>query len=91
MEIVVNTATKGHSVMFIRVLVSKIFMYVINGDKDFLKDNGLMILRDYQLNAVKSIQKAMSEGKSRFLFEMATGTGKTLIAAAVITISCRSL
>jgi hypothetical protein len=38
-EIVVNTATKGHSVMFIRVLVSKMFMFVINGDKDFLKDN----------------------------------------------------
>ena len=58
--------------------------------KDFLKENGLMILRDYQLNAVKSIQKAMSEGKSRFLFEMATGTGKTLIAAAVIKLFLRT-
>ena len=37
--IVVNTVTKDHSVMFIKVLVSKIFMYVNNGDKDFLKDN----------------------------------------------------
>jgi len=37
--IVVNTATKGHSVMFIKVLVSKIFMYVINGENDTLKDN----------------------------------------------------
>ena len=58
--------------------------------KDFLKENGLMILRDYQLNAVKSIQKAMSEGKSRFLFEMATGTGKTLIAAVVIKLFLRT-
>ena len=58
--------------------------------KDFLKDNGLMILRDYQLNAVKSIQKAVRQGKSRFLFEMATGTGKTLIAAAVIKLFLRT-
>ena len=57
---------------------------------DFLKENGLMILRDYQLNAVKSIQKAVSEGESRFLFEMATGTGKTLIAAAVIKLFLRT-
>ena len=58
--------------------------------KDFLRENGLMILREYQLSAVKSIQKAVSEGDSRFLFEMATGTGKTLIAAAVIKLFLRT-
>ena len=58
--------------------------------KDFLRENGLMLLRPYQLNAVKSIQSAVSEGSSRFLFEMATGTGKTLIAAAVIKLFLRS-
>ena len=58
--------------------------------KDFIKENGLMFLRDYQLNAVKSIQKAISEGNNRFLFEMATGTGKTLIAAAVIKLFLRT-
>ena len=57
---------------------------------DFLKDNGLMLLRDYQLNAVKSIQKAVNDGSNRFLFEMATGTGKTLIAAAVIKLFLRT-
>jgi len=57
---------------------------------DFLKENGLMYLRDYQLNAVKSIQKAVKHGDSRFLFEMATGTGKTLIAAAVIKLFLRT-
>jgi len=30
------------------------------------------------------LQKAVSEGKNRFLFEMATGTGKTLLASAII-------
>ena len=58
--------------------------------KDFIKDNGLMFLREYQLNAVKSIQKAVDEEDSRFLFEMATGTGKTLIAAAVIKLFLRT-
>ncbi len=58
--------------------------------KDFIKENGLMFLREYQLNAVKSIQKAVSEGENRFLFEMATGTGKTLIAAAVIKLFLRT-
>ena len=37
--IVVNTVTKDHSAIFIRVLVSKMFMFVINGDKGFTKDN----------------------------------------------------
>jgi len=58
--------------------------------KDFIKDNGLMFLREYQLNAVKSIQKAVNDGNKRFLFEMATGTGKTLIAAAVIKLFLRT-
>ena len=50
----------------------------------FEKKNGLKFLRRYQINAVKSIQKAVTIGSDRFLFEMATGTGKTLVAAAVI-------
>ena len=57
---------------------------------DFLKDNGLMMLRDYQKRAVQSIQIAVSENQDRFLFEMATGTGKTLIAAAVIRLFLRT-
>jgi len=57
---------------------------------DFIKENGLMFLREYQLNAVKSIQRAVNEGNNRFLFEMATGTGKTLIAAAVIKLFLRT-
>ncbi|MBU4370197.1 DEAD/DEAH box helicase family protein, partial [Patescibacteria group bacterium] len=35
-------------------------------------------------------QDAVKEGKSRFLFEMATGTGKTLIAAGVIKLFLRT-
>lgn len=42
------------------------------------------LMREYQLKALQSIQNAVSENKDRFLFEMATGTGKTLTSAAVI-------
>lgn len=50
----------------------------------FIDDNGLRFLREYQLRAVESIQEAVAQEKDRFLFEMATGTGKTLVSAAVI-------
>lgn len=56
----------------------------------FLKDNNLKLLRKYQVNAIHSAQKAISESKSRFLFEMATGTGKTLIAGAMCKLFLRT-
>jgi len=49
----------------------------------FIEKNALRFLREYQVRAIQSIQKSVKEGNDRFLFEMATGTGKTLIAAAV--------
>ena len=52
--------------------------------QQFIGDTGLRFLRPYQLDAVKKIQKVVADGKNRFLFEMATGTGKTLLAAAII-------
>jgi type I restriction enzyme R subunit len=55
----------------------------VANSKDFIWANGLRFLRYYQLNAVKALQQAVAKGKDRFLFEMATGTGKTLTAAAV--------
>jgi type I restriction enzyme R subunit len=56
----------------------------------YIQANKLRFLRLYQLNAIHSLQRAVKEGKDRFLFEMATGTGKTLIAAAVIKLFLRS-
>ena len=55
----------------------------------FILDNKLRILRDYQLDAVKAVQKAIQEGKDRFLLEMATGTGKTLTSSALIKMFLR--
>lgn len=58
--------------------------------KDFIRTNGLRFLRPYQLNAIFHLQNAVREGKDRFLFEMATGTGKTLTSAAVIRLFLRT-
>ena len=50
----------------------------------FISANGLRFLRPYQKKAIAALQAAVKKGQDRFLFEMATGTGKTLTAAAVI-------
>lgn len=58
--------------------------------KSFLEDNKLRLLRKYQVRAIERIQEEVKVGKDRFLFEMATGTGKTLTAAAVIKLFLRT-
>ena len=50
----------------------------------FIEVNGLRFLRFYQKKAIYAIQQAIKKGSDRFLLEMATGTGKTLTAAALI-------
>ena len=62
----------------------------IKTSKDFIWDNGLRFLRYYQIKAVQKLQEAVGNGKDRFLYEMATGTGKTLTAAAVIRLFLRT-
>lgn len=56
----------------------------------FRQKNKLIIMRDYQIEAVHSIQKAAELGKTRYLLEMATGTGKTLTCAAIIKLFLRT-
>jgi len=50
----------------------------------FVDRNKLRFLREYQQRALRSVQRAAKAGAVRFLFEMATGTGKTLTSAALI-------
>ena len=57
--------------------------------KEFLKKNNLRFLRHYQLSAIKTIQSKIKNGGDRFLLEMATGTGKTTTAAAIIKMFVR--
>ena len=56
----------------------------------FIKNNGLRLMREYQVRAVQKLQEAVKQGNHRFLFEMATGTGKTLTSAAVIKLFLRT-
>ncbi len=57
---------------------------------EFLRINNLKQMRPYQVEAIKAIQQSGLQGNSRFLFEMATGTGKTLTSAAVIKLFLKS-
>lgn len=57
---------------------------------EFLRANNLKQMRPYQVEAIKAIQQSGLQGNSRFLFEMATGTGKTLTSAAVIKLFLKS-
>ncbi len=58
--------------------------------KEFINNNELRFLRDYQLRSIHALQRSASAGNDRFLFEMATGTGKTLTSAAVIKLFLRT-
>ncbi|NLV73444.1 MAG: DEAD/DEAH box helicase family protein [Chloroflexi bacterium] len=58
--------------------------------EDFIRANRLRFLRKYQLQAIEALQAAAKAGQDRYLFEMATGTGKTLTAAAVIKLFLRT-
>ncbi len=56
----------------------------------FIEVNGLRFLRPYQKKAIYAVQQAVAKGHDRFLLEMATGTGKTLTAAALIKLFLRT-
>lgn len=56
----------------------------------FIETNGLRFLRPYQKKAVHAVQHSVSKGNDRFLLEMATGTGKTLVSAALIKLFLRT-
>lgn len=65
-----------------------------NSDDDtrelFLDKNKLKIMRPYQVDAIRAIQKSAKQDKKRYLLEMATGTGKTLTCAAIIRLFLRT-
>lgn len=51
---------------------------------ELIREYDLKFLRPYQLKAIEEMQEWAKNGKDRYLFEMATGTGKTLTCAGVI-------
>lgn len=54
-------------------------------EKDYFSEQKKeMYLRGYQLKAIEELTKQFDLGKRSFLIEMATGTGKTVLTAAII-------
>ncbi len=64
--------------------------YTAEQKKTAMVNQKIKLLRDYQVDAAGALQKAYAKGLRRFLFEMATGTGKTLLSAAVTKLFIRS-
>jgi type I restriction enzyme R subunit len=58
--------------------------------QEFITNNKLCFLRDYQIKAIKSVQESIKEGNDRFLWEMATGSGKTSVSAGIIKLFLRT-
>jgi type I restriction enzyme R subunit len=65
------------------------YIHVATQDK-YIRKNKLKILRGYQVKAIQAIQHSAQDNHSRFLLEMATGTGKTLTCAAIIKLFLRT-
>ena len=57
---------------------------------EYIYERWYRLLRLYQLNAIRSVQEAIKKWQNRFLWEMATGTGKTLSAAWLIKLFLRT-
>lgn len=53
-------------------------------DDDFLRNKDGLSLRDYQIEAIHAVDKALEEGQRNILLAMATGTGKTRTFLALI-------
>ena len=56
-----------------------------------VKENHLIRLRPYQIDAINAVKKSIEDGKKRFLLEMATGTGKTSTSMAIVKLFMQSL
>ena len=63
-----------------RITVDRSRLWDIEVDEGFLRARPM---RYYQVDAVRSVQESARAGRLGFLLEMATGTGKTTVAAAI--------
>ena len=56
-------------------------------DEKYIKG---VTMRDYQVEAIRALQESAKRGRSDFLLRMATGTGKTVVAAAICRLYLQS-
>ena len=64
--------------------------YIVRSQGDGVPEESRRHLREYQLEAVQAVREAAISGKTRYLLEMATGVGKTLVSAAVMKMFLQS-
>ena len=70
-----------------RVTVDRSPLWNIVVDENFLRTRPM---RYYQVSAVHAVQESARAGRLGFLIEMATGTGKTTVAAAICRLYLRA-
>ena len=70
-----------------QVTVDRSPLWNIQVDESFLRT---VTMRHYQVAAVNSVQESAKAGRLGFLLEMATGTGKTTVAAAICRLYLQS-
>ena len=63
-----------------RITIDRSPLWNIVVDENFMRTRPM---RYYQVDAVKAVQESARAGRLGFLLEMATGTGKTTVAAAI--------
>ena len=66
--------------LFQKATIDRTPLWNTQVSKHFLRTR---TMRYYQVEAVKAVQEAAKAGQQSFLLEMATGTGKTTVAAAI--------
>ena len=71
----------------LKVTTDRTPLWNIQVDESFLRT---VTMRHYQVAAVNSVQESAKAGRLGFLLEMATGTGKTTVAAAICRLYLQS-
>ena len=70
-----------------QITVDRSPLWNIEVDETFLRT---VTMRHYQIAAVNAVQESARSGRLGFLLEMATGTGKTTVAAAICRLYLQS-
>ena len=64
--------------------------YIVRSQRAGTPSEAQRVLREHQMQAVQAVKQSAAQGNTRYLLEMATGVGKTLISAAVIKMFLKS-
>lgn len=80
--------TRNRRIERLFTLPTKQQLLMLKSDPEALRDGYIIVapnLFDFQKRALREVVKQVVDGRSRLLLEMATGTGKTVVAAEIIS------